>query len=312
MGYRFLTFSNSKFMYPDIPVIGFVKDQSMRSLSRVYGLAQQEIPTFLGIPSIETYNSLYPVLTAEALRALEGKSISDVPQNIFQFASRSSLKHVLDVLGVSYIVVGKDQNPSLLYLQSPEFQGDFIRIYSDDRHDVYLNAAAHPRFGLYYRARTGMTDKEILSDMKQQKTDLRTTLLLSDQTDIVPQEGTGSAKLLAYDTHTQRFLVQTDSPAYFYISDTFFPGWKAVVNDIKTPIYRANYAFRAVPVPKGVSEVLLSYDPDSFKIGLLASGCALVFLVGLVMCVKKYNKAPNAKYPKHTASKKRKTHTPGK
>ncbi|HTY13490.1 MAG TPA: YfhO family protein [Candidatus Omnitrophota bacterium] len=64
----------------------------------------------------------------------------------------------------------------------------------------------------------------------------------------------------------------------FYLSDAFYPGWKAYVDGREAPLLRANFMFRAVPLPPGPHRVDFKYDPRSFKLGLLVSlftACAL-------------------------------------
>src|SRR5207244_3636236 len=59
MGYRFLTFSNEKFLYPQMQVTKFVQDASKNTLARNIGLTEPDISTYLNVYSIETYNALY-------------------------------------------------------------------------------------------------------------------------------------------------------------------------------------------------------------------------------------------------------------
>jgi uncharacterized membrane protein YfhO len=49
-----------------------------------------------------------------------------------------------------------------------------------------------------------------------------------------------------------------------------------VVDGQETPIYRANYLFRAVYVPAGQHSVDFVYRPRAFRLGLLISLCATV------------------------------------
>ncbi len=63
------------------------------------------------------------------------------------------------------------------------------------------------------------------------------------------------------------------------LSDTYYPGWKALVNGRETKIYRADYAFKAIPLNAGTHQVEFVYDPMSFKLG------AGVTLLGILGCV---------------------------
>ena len=289
MGYRFLTFSNSKFLYPEIPVTQFVKEKTKDTLGRVYGLAGSEVPTALGIQSIETYNPLYPKRTATAFKALEGQEALDYPMNVFRFENSERLKYVFDVLGVSYIVMENAKNPSITYFRSIAFQNDFTKVYSDERHDVYENSKAYPRFGLFYQIHPDMTEEAILDDMRNRKTDLRTTLLLEDGVRETPANGTGSARLLVSDLNAQTYAVDTTTEAFFYVSDAYFPGWKAMINGKDAKLYRANYNFRAVRVPKGSSTIQFLYKPASFITGIAVScvSCIGLLLLAFLNHLKK-------------------------
>jgi len=68
----------------------------------------------------------------------------------------------------------------------------------------------------------------------------------------------------------------SDKPWLFF-SDTFFPGWKALVDGVPAKIYRANYAFRAVLLPAGEHEVLWTYEPTFFRAGLALTALTLLF-----------------------------------
>ncbi|MDD5594484.1 MAG: YfhO family protein, partial [Candidatus Margulisbacteria bacterium] len=82
-----------------------------------------------------------------------------------------------------------------------------------------------------------------------------------------------------------------DSPGgFWFTSEWFYPGWRAYVDGREAKIYRANFMFRAVPVPKGFREVKFVYEPLSFKLGAVIS---LVTLFGLIMAfsiIFAYNK----------------------
>jgi len=69
------------------------------------------------------------------------------------------------------------------------------------------------------------------------------------------------------------------APGYLVLTDTFYPGWRAYVDGVETPIYQANYLFRAVPLNAGDHEVRFVYRPKSFAVGAALS---LTFLLTVV------------------------------
>ncbi len=63
------------------------------------------------------------------------------------------------------------------------------------------------------------------------------------------------------------------------ILETWDPGWTATVNGRPAPVYRADFAFLAVPVPDGSVEVELRYEPPRLRIGLAGTGLGLLGLL---------------------------------
>ena len=86
-------------------------------------------------------------------------------------------------------------------------------------------------------------------------------------------------------THYEPDLVTVEAKlpqaGFLVLFDTYFPGWTATVDGRETPIYRANYTFRAVALSAGTHTVAFAYRPMSFRLGLAASGIVLVALTAL-------------------------------
>ena len=278
MGYRFLTFSNEKFLYPQMPVISYMQQHEKNTLARNIGLTEPELATYLNVYTVEAYNPLYLQRSAEVMQALQKQNTNILPMNKYFVSKGANLKYALDFLGVSYIVDDKDANPSIDFFNSTKFQDVFPLVYKDDRYAVYKNSTAFPRFSLYYHDTVINNDSDTLATIAKRDTDLRNTVLLQKKLPITLQKGTGTVTLLSNNINSQTFRATTTRPALFYISDTFYPGWQAAVNNTKIKIYQANYNFRAVLIPKGTSIITFTYVPDYFMLGSMLSLASLILL----------------------------------
>ena len=73
--------------------------------------------------------------------------------------------------------------------------------------------------------------------------------------------------------------VDTSTPGYLVVLDSWAPGWQATVNGHEARVMHANYAFRAVEVPAGTSTVRLVYRPPGWLVGSWIAGSMLAALL---------------------------------
>ena len=115
--------------------------------------------------------------------------------------------------------------------------------------------------------------------------DFRKTIIVEENPNIVlNKEAKGKSEIISYTPNKIIIKVNTDSPALLFLSDNYYPGWEAFIDGSQTKIFRADYAFRAVVVPKGTHTVIFNYSPLSFKLGIVG---AIIGLIGLVILLIK-------------------------
>ncbi len=99
----------------------------------------------------------------------------------------------------------------------------------------------------------------------------------------LPQNGQGTKKqdirLLEDEEDRLQFQVETPASAYFVLTDSFYPGWKAKIDGQETEIVVANYAFRAIAIPAGKHLIEFSFKPISFYLGALITLLTLIAMV---------------------------------
>lgn len=74
--------------------------------------------------------------------------------------------------------------------------------------------------------------------------------------------------------------VTRSSPGYVVVNENAYPGWQAMVDGRRQPIYRANSTYMAIPVEAGTSTVRLQFRPASIRLGAAISAFVLVALLG--------------------------------
>ena len=94
-----------------------------------------------------------------------------------------------------------------------------------------------------------------------------------------------SSHLISYGQDQITLLVENSSSGLLTVSETVYPGWKAFVNGVETPILRSNGMFRSVVLPAGSNEVSLVYDPFSVRVGAAVSLLAVFVAVGILLAL---------------------------
>ena len=63
---------------------------------------------------------------------------------------------------------------------------------------------------------------------------------------------------------------EAERPCFLFLSDNYFPHWKTWVDGREVPMYRADMAFRAIPIDKaGKHRVVMAYRPTYLFLGLI-------------------------------------------
>ncbi len=86
--------------------------------------------------------------------------------------------------------------------------------------------------------------------------------------DVTPA-GESTARVTAHRPNEMAVAVHATADGYLVLSEVYYPGWQATVDDAPAEVLLANTAFRAVRVPAGDHTVRLWFAPDSVRWGML-------------------------------------------
>ncbi|MHB8991830.1 MAG: YfhO family protein, partial [Chloroflexota bacterium] len=101
-----------------------------------------------------------------------------------------------------------------------------------------------------------------------------------------PDGSPGTAEIVKNESTEVEIRTSSRRNAVLFLSDSYYPGWKALVDGQPAQLYRADYLFRAVLVPEGEHRVRFVFRPDSFALGtdisLFTLSGLLIFWFGMV------------------------------
>lgn len=235
--YDYLGFLEPERLAPRTALTDFLlRDRGLYRFYPVGRILPPNTQALYGIPTVLGYDAVEVQRYREAIAP-----IRNVPFRMRGGAVPEVMRPVLDRLNVKYFVA----QPGLAV------SGEGIRpVYAGPEGSIFLNERAWSRASWVAAA-----------DFDAGR---------------VRASSSGAVDVLAYESHESAFRVRAPADGFLFVSDTFYPGWRAFVDGAERPILRAEGAFRAVAVPAGDHEVRMRYRPASFTLGLATTGVALL------------------------------------
>ncbi len=86
----------------------------------------------------------------------------------------------------------------------------------------------------------------------------------------------GSVKIREHGFQEVRLDARMYSPGFLFLSDSYYPGWRARVDGAPSRVFRADMVFRALFLGRGDHSVVMRYEPVSFKCGMWLALSSLV------------------------------------
>lgn len=302
--HKFNPFSPPELIFPKAEVLEFLKKEAGINRFWGYGAAAIEanFATAEFLYSPDGYDPLYPKRYGEFIQSSKNGKIETIfttqtRSDAFiahgfgeeDFSSNPYRLKVLRLLGIKYIL-DKAENAST----QKTFPNDrFKLVYEKNGWKVFENLNVLPRAFLASSYQVFQTKEEFENIFFSPTFNPSKTILLEEDPKLSLSNLNHLSKLqpLSYQPNQTIFTLNTSTAAFLFLSDVYYPGWKAFIDGEQTHIYRANYAFRAVAVPAGEHRVVFTYDPFSFKIGLAITGISMA--AAFFVCVILQKKTGN-------------------
>ena len=187
-----------------------------------------------------------------------------------------------DLLGIRYVLLPAND--------SPAGGTKFREVGRGKDFAIYENTTALPRAFLVGGAQPVATPEDAWTAINAPGFDPRATAYLgppADGTDAPPALNSGAPQgqvaVTRPDGDELRATVESDREAILVFGEVAYPGWRATIDGAATPLYTADYLFRAVRVPAGQHEVRLTFAPPLWRLGwFIAGGSALVVAALLI------------------------------
>ncbi len=301
--HKITPFSPKEYVYPSTDVFEYLKKNA--SLYRFWGYGsgaiENNFQTYEKIFSTDGYEPLHSKMYGELISASKNGAIdvrvAGSDANIAGGYGEDDLKNnfsrqrIIDIMGVKYIL-NKIPIPS----GQPDYKtfpdSIYRLIWQKGEWQIYENKKVLPRIFLASSYIVEKDRDKIIRMIFDEKFDLRNKLILEEN--ISPRinfANDKNAKIEIKKYSPNEIILQTTAQEnmLLFISDNYFQGWKVSIDKEFGKIYRADYSFRAVPVLKGSHEVIFSYYPESFDLGIKISLTTLLLMILPIIMLKLKN-----------------------
>jgi len=184
---------------------------------------------------------------------------------------------LLDLSNIRYILTP-------YVLKSPDF-----KIISEQPIKVYENKSYMERAFFVTKGIKVINDDILLKNIRNRAVNFKEEVCIEDDDKRMlydPVQPEYRCVIVNYEPLQIEIEVITNKSGYLVLSDTFYPGWIASINEIPAKILRANYFFRGIRLDEpGKYHVNFEFKPFSYKLGLYISlfsitiSCALIFIL---------------------------------
>ena len=148
----------------------------------------------------------------------------------------------------------------------------------------------------YYPDASFLPQEKILKNIRDGNDLSRNRLYLESNNQRMEENGQAennfSYKILNYNPNSLSLSYDAAKNGYLYYSDCYDTYWDAYVDNVKTNIYKANGAFKAIKISAGTHKVFFNYNPRYFRISLwfyyvTFCFCLLYLIVGALKNMKR-------------------------
>ena len=170
-------------------------------------------------------------------------------------------------------------------------------------HRLAVNPAPDPRVYLAGSSRLVRDDREATSLMHAGH-DFHHIALVEKPLELptAPSSRAGSVAITRFEPERISVAVETSAPALLVLAEPWYPGWSALVNGLSAPCIPANAWMRAVPVPAGKSQVVLTFHSTYLVSGAVISLATLALVVFLLVRRRTAVETPQSRNPQGGSS----------
>ncbi|HOR02196.1 MAG TPA: YfhO family protein [Candidatus Woesebacteria bacterium] len=277
-GLKYTPFSNKEFLFPKTNSIEFLKNNSNDYRVSTVNTIPPNMWVPYGLSSPNGYDATLPYLNYEYFSFVENNRFSESASRAIYLTNLDS--NLYQNFSVKYnLALGNQPIKTTSKEKKIHTISNEENTYIEEILDVL------PKYRL--------TNKIVFVNDKNEfvktasNTDFSSTTIFyskdNEKINISPCEDKDSnVTLISEKNNSVHLRSNSRYQQILFISNSYYPGWKAYINNSSSEIFQANHMFQAILLEPGEHEIRLVYYPTNFNLYIILSISSAIVLLFLL------------------------------
>lgn len=281
---KFNPFVKQDWIFPQTESLHFLQEQKkpFRIAATDSRIFPPNFSVHYRLESIEGYDPLYNLNYGEFWAAVK-RGRPDISSFNFNRIVTPQLVNspFADLLGVKYL------------LSFDEYQlANLKKVFTQGQTKIYENSKAFPRAFMVGRVIEVKSKKEAIDKLFANKNNLKEVAIIEEHLAVPFQKSAGYQSEVNIGQYSEQSITvntRSNNPGFLVVGNMYYPGWQARIDGVKTKIVKTNYLLQGLLVPAGEHEIVISFLPAVFLLGLATStlGITILLLWGAMVWKRK-------------------------
>ena len=278
---RYLTTTTPEEVFPEDPIVAKLKELPARQ--RVL----QIDPSTFGSPYTYGHLGYHGIETVGGYQNLYLRWVDEIRSLLPKNPSRA-----LDLMNCRYIVSSRQDLSRIL---------DARKIMATEKASLFERPSSFPPYRLARKVLWCETEEDMMERIADPNLNVAEVAVALKRPDSPPNtsplklEPTSKVVTVEMDSNRRLFEINSVSPGFLIVSETYHPHWHAKIDGSSLPLYRTQVAFMGFEIPAGRHRVELQFSPPGLNVSLLFSvvSFALLGTLGLALRARENLKRQN-------------------
>ena len=248
--WKFNPFTQKPYLFPSTKVLAYLQENlgEFRIMSTDSRILPPNFSAIYRLKSVDGYDPLYLLRYGELIAASERKKANIEPPFGFNriITPHNYDSKIIDLLGVKFVL-------SLTELDSSKLK----KVFQEGEARIYQNTDVKQRAFFVTKILSVKDKKDGIGKMFDTSfnPDAFAVVEKADREVLDKEFVVGKATIVSYSENKVVIETENSGTGFLVFTDSFYPTWKVKIDSTLDKIYRTDYNFRGVIVPKGRHEV---------------------------------------------------------